>query len=578
MADEKVLVEVGAEDNASGPLKKIGDNVESMGKRMQDSLQKAEGASKAFSVGIAAAGAVIAGAAVVAINAARDQIAADRQLEAVLASTGNAVGLTAKEIQNMASELSSVTNFTDDAIQQGQNMLLTFTKIGKDVFPDATATMLDMAAAMGGDLKNTAIQLGKALNDPIAGVGALRKVGVSLTEEQEEMIKGFVAVGDMASAQKVVLNELAVEFGGVATSVADPLIMLQNEIGNMAEAIGFKLMPYVEKITNAFFSWLNAMGGADAVVDKLFKTLEKVAPFMPIIAGAIIGGLVPALYASAAAFGANVLALAPFLAAGAAVAAVAVLIYNAYTTNFLGLKDFIDGTVVPMFQALAQTFNAVLTQIMAAVELFRFAWETNMFRIRDIATLVWNAITSTVQLAWTILQNAFKLGIAVLTGDWDGAWKAIKSIMQAGIDYLLPAWNTFLSAIGSLASSIWTGIKATFKDGINVIIRYINSWIGAYNRVVSKIPGGKSLALPDIPALANGGVVMPSAGGTIVRVAEAGKPEAIVPLDKAKGLGGGLTIVVEGNTFYGPDDQEFGERIAKGIMRYIDPHIDYNAY
>ena len=62
-------------------------------------------------------------------------------------------------------------------------MLLTFTNIGKDVFPKATETMLDMATAMNSgmtpsaeQLKGVSIQLGKALNDPVEGISALSRV------------------------------------------------------------------------------------------------------------------------------------------------------------------------------------------------------------------------------------------------------------------------------------------------------------------------------------------------------------------------------------------------------------------
>lgn len=78
---------------------------------------------------------------------------------------------------------------------------------------------LDMATAMNGGLKpsaeqlsNQAIQLGKALNDPIIGMGALRKVGVAFTEAQKEQIKTLQESGDLMGAQKIILNELGNEF------------------------------------------------------------------------------------------------------------------------------------------------------------------------------------------------------------------------------------------------------------------------------------------------------------------------------------------------------------------------------
>lgn len=59
-----------------------------------------------------------------------DQVRVNTQLEAVLKSTNNAVGLSSESIKKMASNLQGLTTFQDDAIQAGQNMLLTFTNIG----------------------------------------------------------------------------------------------------------------------------------------------------------------------------------------------------------------------------------------------------------------------------------------------------------------------------------------------------------------------------------------------------------------------------------------------------------------
>lgn len=164
------------------------------------------------------------------------------QLNATLKSTNNAVGLTANEISDMASAFQETTKFADDAILRGQNMLLTFTKIGGEVFPQATEAILNMSEAMGTDLQQQAIQVGKALNDPIQGVTALRLVGVQLSKQQEKMIRDFMAVGDVASAQKIILGELETQFGGVARAAADTfggaLKQLENVNDDNLEAIG----------------------------------------------------------------------------------------------------------------------------------------------------------------------------------------------------------------------------------------------------------------------------------------------------------------------------------------------------
>ena len=165
-------------------------------KRADSTVKKLRGNMKALGVASVAA---IAGLTVTFKNfvgASRQQQIVLNQTEAVIKSTGGAAGLTAKEINQMSREFQRVTNVGDEVVQSGANMLLTFTKIGKDIFPDATETMLDMATAMNSGvtpnislLRQTAIQLGKALNDPVLGATALRRVGVNLTEQQIEQIK-----------------------------------------------------------------------------------------------------------------------------------------------------------------------------------------------------------------------------------------------------------------------------------------------------------------------------------------------------------------------------------------------------
>lgn len=171
------------------------------------------------------------------------------QLGAVLKSTGGAAGVSAEEVLKLSSALQKQTTYGDEAITSVQNMLLTFTKIKSDVFPEATKTVLDMSTALGQDTKNSAIQLGKALNDPIVGVSALRKVGVTFNETQQETIKKLVESGKMMEAQKIILKELAVEFGGSAEAEANSfggaIKQLTNEISDIKEEIGNELMPQV---------------------------------------------------------------------------------------------------------------------------------------------------------------------------------------------------------------------------------------------------------------------------------------------------------------------------------------------
>jgi len=101
------------------------------------------------------------------------QDAAIAQLNASIASTQAIAGKTSKELQDMAADFQRVTTFGDDAILEMQSVLLTFTKIRGEVFDDTTAAVLDLSTKLKTDLKSAAIQVGKALNDPVGGINQI---------------------------------------------------------------------------------------------------------------------------------------------------------------------------------------------------------------------------------------------------------------------------------------------------------------------------------------------------------------------------------------------------------------------
>jgi len=66
-----------------------------------------------------------------------------------------------------------------------------------------------------------------------------------------------------------------------------------------------------------------------------------------------------------------------------------------------------------------------------------------------------------------------------------------------------------------------------------------------------------------IPQMASGGVVLPSAGGTMVNVGEAGQAEAIVPLDRLGNVGGGNSYTININKA-----SVTGQEVVRAIMDY----------
>lgn len=229
-----------------------------------------------------------------AVNSASASEDAISQLNAVIASTGGVAGITSEHAQELASSLQGVTKFSDEAILGAENMLLTFTSIGKDVFPEATKTALDMSEALGQDLKASSIQLGKALNDPINGVSALRRVGVQFTEDQEEVIKSLVETGRLEEAQTLILRELSREFGGSAEAAgltfAGGIARLNNKFDDMKEKIGMAIMPTLSTLTDAL-SGLMDNPAIMAMVDGFIEQLGRIGANISTLAEDIAEGI-----------------------------------------------------------------------------------------------------------------------------------------------------------------------------------------------------------------------------------------------------------------------------------------------
>lgn len=203
------------------------------------------------------------------------------QTEAVIRSTGGAAGQTTASIREYANQAEELTGVDDKVVQSGENVLLTFTNIGGDVFPKAMNAALDVSAAMGQDLQSSVVQLGKALNDPIQGITALTRIGVTFSEEQKKVIASLQATGDTAGAQAVILAELNKEFGGSAQTQMQgyrgEVKRIQDKIEDLQMAFAEKLEPVVERVGDKILNILSDPGTERTIehfaelIDELFS-------------------------------------------------------------------------------------------------------------------------------------------------------------------------------------------------------------------------------------------------------------------------------------------------------------------
>ncbi len=193
---------------------------------MQRSMTTAIPTIASFAAGMAAAVAAplsLAAAMQAGITASSEWEQSFLRLEAVLKATGGTAGLTAREIATLAEEMERSTLNSSEAVNEAAASLATFRSVSGEAFTDAIRLAADMSAVFGGSLVSSATQLGKALEDPIQGLTALRRVGVTFSQDQKDVIEALVETGEAAEAQRLILEALEQQVGGAAEGQAGGL-------------------------------------------------------------------------------------------------------------------------------------------------------------------------------------------------------------------------------------------------------------------------------------------------------------------------------------------------------------------
>ncbi len=574
-------------------LSSVSQTAEQSGKSLKKTGEGATEAQGGFkrllgSVGAAAAGFAAFELAGKAVDFLKDQIGdvikvteahqfVAAQTVQVLKSTKDVSGMTASSLNDLADALSQTTDFSHDTVQGGENLLLTFTNIGKGVFPQATNAILDVSQAMGQDLKSSAIQVGKALGDPLTGMTALQRIGVTFSSSEKEQIKTMMAHHDVIGAQKVILKELSTEFGGSATAAGKTfggmLGIMKNTFEDLKIKIGTAVMPLLTQFGNWFIAngmpllknfttlitgtlipgFLQLVKIGQNVVE-FFQKNEAAMTALKIVGIAVAGVMVGAFVAWAVAAGVAAIAtlalIWPFLAVGAAAALVVAGI-------ILVIKNW--GAITTWLGNLWATVSGWIGE--------RFSW------LGGVAHVVTSAI------------GGFFSGLGDRIQLWLFAWRLAFSLAGAAfsqfgsfIHGIIDAVGGAFSGLGSRIQGIWDGIVGAIKGAINSIIGAINSFIGAINGIQIHIPsvgigpihtpafdwGG--LGIPTIPMLASGGYIVQ----TGLAMVHAG--ESVVPATTSAGYAGGSSRQ-PAHFHFEINGREFALATVDDIQAAADSHV-----
>ena len=218
-----------------------------------------------------------------AVQAAEEAQVANERIDAIAKSMdlfGNQTKRTTDRIKEFAEEQELLIGVEAEVIKATQAKLLTFKEVAlsADVmggaFDRATILASDLAAAGFGEATANATQLGKALNDPVAGISALTRVGLTFTQAQKDVIQSLVATGDVAAAQEVILAELERQVGGTAEATVTDSEKMRLALDRVSDEIGTVLLPLLERFT----AWLTSPEGQetlDLVVQGFTEIIEE---------------------------------------------------------------------------------------------------------------------------------------------------------------------------------------------------------------------------------------------------------------------------------------------------------------
>lgn len=304
--------------DTSGLEKALG-KAENSSSGLGAAFKKAEGGSFALMGGLTAAGAAATVFGFKSVEAYNASVEASTKLRTNLLNVKGATEEHVAALERQAAQLQSVGVIEDDVIKAGQSQLATFNLQGSTI-EKLTPKIADMVAQLKGH--NATAEDMVAINNLVGkvmtgNVGALSRYGVTLSDTQKELLK----TGDETQRANVLNEVLAQNYGKVNEELRKTpqgqMTAFKNTFGDFMELVGEFTSNLVGPLVQGFNDWFESMGGPEGVLKALKDTFKEIEPFFPVIAGAIIGGLIPAFVALGASIWTALAPLLPFIAAGA---------------------------------------------------------------------------------------------------------------------------------------------------------------------------------------------------------------------------------------------------------------------
>jgi phage-related protein len=493
-----------------GKMQAVGKQVQSVG----DSMGKVGGSlTKGLTLPIIAGGAALIAFA----KGAEDAEIANRKLGAVLDSMG--YPQATKRVSDYAESLERSLAVDADIIKAAQTKLATFKNLTASVdeaggaFDRATLATLDLAAAGFGSAETNAVQLGKALQDPIKGITALGRAGVTFTDQEKEKIKTLVESGNLLGAQNMVLKAIEGQVGGTAKAGASSFEKIKLSLMQVADAIGMAVLPLINQlsdfIANTFVPKVVPM--IDQIVDS-FNNMEPALKKALFIFTGLAAGIGPLLLVAGklvSVSGVLITALGGITVAGSLLFIKVIAVVAVLAAVALAFKYAHDNSE-PLRKAvdnLASTFKNVFTIIKNSVLGAFDSMNGTIGKSTSFFTILGNYIkafftgyviylTTIIKVlggAFQVAMKVFEIGFTILqmgAGIIRGVLLAAFDILMNKLGPISTAFrvvaNGVKSAFGAIAgfvSSAFSNVGKAVETFINFAIKGINLLIRAYNAI-----------------------------------------------------------------------------------------------
>lgn len=466
--------------------------------------QNLEAAGQRMTLAITAPFVALAATSARAAAESRDAIA---QVESRLQSMGGASGKTAEELEASAKQLQRLSTFDDDDIlRQVTNALLTFGNVSGEAFDRGQRAAVDMATSLGTDLQSAALQVGKALNDPIKGITALSRVGVSFTKAQKDQIKSLVEAGRIYEAQSIILAELEREFMGAGlaareavpgSDAIDSWREFQEVVGEVVLRVIDAIEPMVVRVLDAFNNltpgmqtFIVAAGAIAAAIGPLVWALGafagavgNLAPiwasFMTIFTDAMVAAGITNIGVAIRALTAF---LAPWIAGIVLVVAALWEFRGVLVEAFEAIMAVVQGNVLPAFQNLFGKIGELMGELSSG-PLAEFV-RTIMWMVAEVTGFLLQlagvfagrwvaAIIDTVATVIGVVTDLVRVIEALLSGDLQGALDAAGDLFGNFASGILDALENILPGITGVVQAIAGAVQEWIGDRVADTLAWI---------------------------------------------------------------------------------------------------------